>query len=80
MCTRAARHWLRMALGVVHDAGHVQALCGLAQRQQRAEAYAFLITLVNTRAYLPRTVQWHDLQNHSAPLGVSRVATLFEFV
>ena len=79
----AARYWLRMALGVVHDAGHVQALCGLAQRQQRpqhASPYAFLIALVNTRAYLPRTVQWHDLQNHSAPLGVSRVAALFEFV
>jgi hypothetical protein len=76
----AARGWLRMALGVVHDAGHVQALCGLAQRQQRATPYAFLIALVNTRAYLPRTVQWHDLQNHSAPLGVSRVATLFEFL
>jgi hypothetical protein len=73
----AARDWLRSALGVVHDAGHVQALCGLAQ--QHARPYAFLIALVNTRAYLPRTVQWHDLQNHSAPLGVSRVASLFEF-
>ena len=73
----AARDWLRTALGVVHDAGHVQALCGLAQ--QHARPYAFLIALVNTRAYLPRTVQWHDLQNHSAPLGVSRVASLFEF-
>lgn len=73
----AARTWLRTALGVVHDAGHVQALCDLAQR--RHEAYAFLVTLVNTRAFLPRTVQWHDLQNHSAPLSTSRVAALFEF-
>lgn len=74
-----ARAWLRSALGVVEDDGHVQALCGLAHRQSARE-YAFLIALVNSRAYLPRGRQWHDLQNHSAPLSTSRVAALFEFV
>ena len=75
----AARAWLRSALGAVEDDGHVQALCRLAHRQSARE-YAFLIALVNTRAYLPRGGQWHDLQNHSAPLSTSRVAALFEFV
>jgi hypothetical protein len=75
----AARAWLRSALGVLEDDGHVQALCRLAHRQSARE-YAFLVALVNTRAYLPRGGQWHDLQNHSAPLSTSRVAALFEFV
>jgi hypothetical protein len=70
-CTQIEEH-----VGVVHGAGHVQALCDLALH----EDHAFLITLVNNRAYLPRTVQWHDLQNHSAPLSTSRVSALFEFV
>ena len=81
-CDDAARNaagaWLRVALGVLHDAGHVQALCDLTQHSH-AEG-VFLITLVNTRAFLPRTLQWHDLQNHSAPLSSSRVFALFEFV
>ena len=75
----AARTWLRLALGVVHDAGHVMQLCRLAQ-WQLAHEYAFLITLVNTRAYLPQAPQWHDLQNHSAPVSTSNVFALFEFV
>ena len=73
---QAARAWLQQTLGVVYDAGHVQALCDLAQHRDQA----FLVTLLNTRAYLPRTVQWHDLQNHSAALSSSRVFALFEFV
>ena len=75
----AARAWLRLSLGVVHDAGHVMALCRLAHRQS-AHEYPFLITLVNTRAYLPRARQWHDLQNHSALVSTSSVAAVFEFV
>jgi hypothetical protein len=75
----AARTWLRLALGVVHDAGHVTQLCRLAQWQLGHE-YAFLITLVNTRAYLPQAAQWHDLQNRSAPVSTSKVFALFEFV
>jgi hypothetical protein len=75
----AARAWLRTALGAVEDDGHVQALCRLAHRQSARE-YAFLIALVNTRAYLPRAGIWHDLQNHSAPQSTSRIAALFEFV
>ena len=75
----AARTWLRLALVVVHDAGHVMQLCRLAQ-WQLAHEYAFLITLVNTRAYLPQAPQWHDLQNHSAPVSTSNVFALFEFV
>jgi hypothetical protein len=75
----AARSWLRLALGVVHDAGHVMQLCRLAQWQVGNE-YAFLITLVNTRAYLPPAEQWHDLQNRSAPASRSNVFALFEFV
>jgi hypothetical protein len=75
----AARAWLRTALGVVEDDGHVQSLCRLAHRQSARE-YAFLIALVNTRAYLPRAGVWHDLQNHSAPQSTSRIAALFEFV
>jgi hypothetical protein len=72
-----ARAWLRTALGVVHDAGHVQALCALAQAPPRP--YAYTLALVNTRAYLPRTAQWHDLQNRSAPQSTSRLFALFEF-
>lgn len=72
----AARAWLSAALGVVDDAGHVEALCARAQREPR---YAFLIALVNTRAYMPRTAPWHDLQNKSAPQSTSRVYALFEF-
>jgi hypothetical protein len=75
----AGRAWLRLALGVVHDAGHVMALCGLAQAQG-AHQYAFLITLVNTRAYLPHDAQWHDLQDHSAPISTSNVFAVFDFV
>jgi hypothetical protein len=75
----AARTWLRLALGVVHDAGHVMQLCRLAQWQLGHE-YAFLITLVNTRAYLQQAAQWHDLQNRSAPASTSNVFALFEFV
>ena len=75
----AARTWLRLALGVVHDAGHVMALCQLAQIQ-RVPEYAFLITLVNTRAYLPRAAQWHDLQNRSAAISTSNVFAVFDFV
>jgi hypothetical protein len=74
----AARTWLRLALGVVHDAGHVTQLCRLAQWQLGRE-YAFLITLVNTRAYLPQAAQWHDLQNRSAPVSTSKVFALFDF-
>lgn len=72
----AARAWLSAALGVVDDAGHVEALCARAQREPR---YAFLIALVNTRAYMPRTAPWHALQNKSAPQSTSRVYALFEF-
>jgi len=75
----AARTWLRLALGVVYDDGHVMQLCRLAQWQQGHE-YAFLITLVNTRAYLPQATQWHDLQNRSASVSTSNVFALFEFV
>jgi hypothetical protein len=57
----------------------VQALCRLAHRHSARE-YAFLITLVNTRAYLPSGGQWHDLQNHSAPVSTSRIVAMFEFV
>jgi hypothetical protein len=49
----AARAWLRTALGVVHDAGHVHALCALTQSPPKPHAY--LLTLINTRAYMPRT-------------------------
>jgi len=80
-CDAAAQHsaraWLGAALGVVDDAGHVEALCALAQREPR---YAFLIALVNTRAYMPRTAQWHDLQNRSAAQSSSKVFALFEFL
>ena len=75
----AARVWLRLALGVVHDDGHVTQLCRLSQWQQGQE-YAFLITLVNTRAYLPQAPHWHDLQNRSAPISISNVFAVFEFV
>jgi hypothetical protein len=75
----AARAWLRVALGVVYDDGHVTQLCRLAQWQQGHE-YAFLIALVYTRAYLPKAAEWHDLQNRSAPVSTSNVFALFEFV
>jgi hypothetical protein len=75
----AARVWLLLALGVVHDDGHVTQLCSLSQWQQGQE-YAFLITLVNTRAYLPQAPHWHDLQNRSAAVSISNVFAVFEFV
>ena len=71
----AARSWLRTSLGVAHDVGHVQALCALAL----SRPYAFSIVLLNTRAYLPRTVQWHDLQNRTAQQSSSTVNVLFQF-
>ena len=74
----SARAWLRVALGVVHDAGHVEAACALAHAP--STAYAYEIVLVNTRAYMPRTAQWHALQNHSAPESTSRLYMLFEFI
>jgi hypothetical protein len=78
----AARAWLAFALGVVDDAGHVQALCDAAQPAlAHVQApHAYLIVLVNQRAYLPRMKQWHDLQNRHAPRSTSRVFALFEFV
>ena len=75
----AARAWLTASLGVVHDAAHVMALCSIVARQSPPD-YAFLITLVNTRAFLPKSSQWHDLQNHSAPVSTSKVFALFDFV
>jgi len=75
----AARAWLTVSLGVVHDAAHVMALCNIVARQSPPH-YAFLITLVNTRAFLPKSSQWHDLQNHSAPVSTSKVFALFDFV
>jgi hypothetical protein len=56
---------------------HVQVLCALAQAPPRQ--YVYLLALVNTRAYLPRTAQWHDLQNKSAPQSTSRLFALFNF-
>jgi hypothetical protein len=75
----AARAWLTASLGVVHDAAHVMALCSIVARQSPPD-YAFLITLVNTRAFLPKSSQWHDLHNHSAPVSTSKVFALFDFV
>jgi len=75
----AARVWLRLALGVVHDDGHVAQLCELSQWQP-GHQYAFLITLVNTRAYLPQVPHWHDLQNRSAAVSTSNVFALFDFM
>jgi len=75
----AARMWLRLALGVVHDDGHVAQLCKLSQ-WQTGHQYAFLIALVNTRAYLPQVPHWHNLQNRSAPVSTSNVFALFEFI
>ena len=77
---QGAQKWLAESLGVLHDAGHVQALCSIAHRKQYSSAgSAFLITMVNTRSFLPRTVQWHDLQNHAAVQSTSRIYALFEF-
>ena len=75
-----ARAWLVRTLGLVHDAGHVQALCAMALRKQYANKdSAFLITMVNTRAFMPRSPAWHNLQNRAAPMSTSKVFALFEF-
>jgi hypothetical protein len=75
-----ARAWLSASIGVVHDAGHVEALCGLVQRRQYTHAQnAFLVTLVNTRAFMPRAEEWHALQNRAAPKTSSKVFALFRF-
>jgi hypothetical protein len=75
-----ARRWLAASLGVVDDAGHVQALCDMAHRRRYTNSEsAFLVTLVNTRAFMPRAAAWHDLQNRAAPLSTSRVFALFVF-
>ncbi len=41
--------------------------------------YAYLLALVNTRTYMPRTAQWHDLQSRSVPQSTSLLFALFEF-
>ena len=76
---QAARAWLAYAQGVADDAGHVHALCSLAQQQQHHKTYSFLIVLVNTRAYMPRSIQWHALQNHTAAQSISKVFVAFQF-
>jgi hypothetical protein len=72
----AARAWLTVSLGVVHDAAHVMVLCNIVAQSSPPD-YAFLIMLVNTRAFLPKSAQWHDLQNHSAPVSTSKVCLCF---
>jgi hypothetical protein len=73
-----ARTLLRLALGIVHDAGHVMVLCQLTE-MQRVPEYAFLITLVNTRAYLQI---FHTLRNGTTcrtdlPPSVQAMCLLF---
>ena len=75
----AAHAWLSGSLGVIHDAAHIIALRNIVAKN-RPPDYAFLIMLVNTRAFLPKSSQWHDLQNHSAPVSTSKVFALFDFV
>jgi hypothetical protein len=75
----SARAWLSVSLGVVHDAKHIMAMCNIVAKNSLPD-YAFLIVLVNTRAFLPKSVQWHDLQNHSAPVSTSKVFAVFDFV
>jgi hypothetical protein len=54
----------------------VQAICAL----ELSRPYAFRIVLLNTRAYLPRTVLWHDLQNRKPQQSSSTVINvLFQF-
>jgi len=76
----AARAWLRLVFGVHDDAGHVAALCARAQGGAGpSSGFAFAITMVNTRAFLPRTPQWQALQSRSSPAHTSRVFALFRF-
>jgi hypothetical protein len=72
----AARAWLRSVFGIHDDSGHVAALCA---RAQAAGDYAFAVTMVNTRAYLPRTPPWQRFQGRDAPARTSRVFALFRF-
>jgi hypothetical protein len=72
----AARAWLRAVFGVHDDSGHVAALCA---RSRVFSDYPFAITMVNTRAYLPRTPQWRVFQNRNTPARSSRVFALFRF-
>ena len=58
-----ARTWLRANYGLVHDDGHVQALCAL---QGAMRPHASLAVLVNTMKYTSRQHnQWQMLQNLS---------------
>ena len=75
----AAREWLTGSLGVIHDAAHISALCNIVAKNCPPD-YAFLIMPVNSRAFLPKSSQWHDLHNHSAPVSTSKVFALFDFV
>ncbi|NBW88313.1 MAG: hypothetical protein EBR51_00090 [Gammaproteobacteria bacterium] len=72
----AARAWLRAVFGVHDDAGHVAALCARAQVPGN---YAFAITMVNSRAFLPRTPQWQAMQGLGSGGRASRVFALFRF-
>ena len=75
-----ARNWLRSIYGVVHDAGHVASLCDYAYQdaEKRAKGFAFMIVLLNTKAYLPQDV-WQQQQNHAAPQGTSYAFGSFVF-
>jgi hypothetical protein len=69
-----ARAWLRSVFGLDDDVGHVQALCARTRRD-----YVFSITMVNTRAFLPRTPAWQVSQDRNTPARSSRVFVLFRF-
>jgi len=69
-----ARAWLRSVFGLDDDVGHVQALCARTRGD-----YVFSITMVNTRAFLPRTPAWQVSQDRNTPARSSRVFALFRF-
>ena len=75
-----ARNWLVSNLGVVHDAGHVAALCALVHRDSTLQTNnQFMIALLNTKAYLPQNGQWYNYHNRSASKGSTYVQANFKF-
>jgi hypothetical protein len=72
-----AVQWLRANFGVVHDAGHVAAVCA---RQHALLPYRSMAVLVNTMKHVSRERnRWNMFQNSTASDVESRVWADFQF-
>ena len=73
----AARAWLKATFGVVHDAGHIEALCA-KRAQSTTMTHAIL---VNSMAYLPKhNAIWNHYQNFTGTATRTYVWPNFYFL